>query len=182
MKEGPDGLKRPFPDAAAASPFGSPGGLAGMQSQMMGQMVQQMTFMGLFQAIQSVLAGFVVVKLPFALTERFKQVTQQGIGVPALDTSFVSSGSFYMIAQTGLPRLMGLLGIGSGVSEADMMQAQMMMPGAGGGAGAPGQAWAPKAAFAGEASALSVARFRSVLAEGERDLLAAAAALPPRRL
>lgn len=130
--------------------------------------------------LQSVLAGFVVVKLPFALTERFKQVTQQGIGVPALDTSFVSSGSFYMIAQTGLPRLMGLLGIGSGVSEAEMMQAQMMMPGAGG-AAAPGQQWNAKTAFAGEASALSVSRFRSVLAEGERDLLAAAAALPPRQ-
>ena len=54
--------------------------------------------------LQSVLAGFLVVKMPFALTERFKQLTQQGIGVSALDTSYVSSGSWYMICQQGLTR------------------------------------------------------------------------------
>jgi len=49
-----------------------------------------------------------VVKLPFGLTERFKAITQQGIGVPALDTSWVSSGSFYIIAQNGMQRLIDL--------------------------------------------------------------------------
>ena len=82
-----------------------------------------------------------------------------------------------MIAQNGLQRLMWLMGVGSGVSEADTMQAQMMAPSAGGAAGAQ---WAAKTAFAAEVSSLSVSRFRSVLAEGERDLLAIAATLPRR--
>jgi hypothetical protein len=74
------------------------------------QMVQQVVYFGLFYAIQTVLAGFLIVKIPFGLTERFKQLTQQGIGVPALDTSFVSSGSWYMIAQYGIQRLIELFG------------------------------------------------------------------------
>lgn len=76
------------------------------------QMVNQFVYFGLFYAIQNALAGFLVVKLPFALTERFKQLTQQGIGVPALDTSFVSSGSWYMIAQYGISRVIELAGAG----------------------------------------------------------------------
>jgi len=122
-----------------------------------------------------VLAGFLVVKIPFALTERFKQLTQQGIGVAALDTSYVSSGSWYMIAQTGIMRVLQLVNVGSAVSEQQMMQMQMMGPMAG---GAGGQAFNAKQAFAAEASALGVTQYASALLETERELLAAARALP----
>jgi hypothetical protein len=122
-----------------------------------------------------VLAGFLVVKMPFALTERFKQLTQQGIGVSALDTSYVSSGSWYMICQQGLTRALQLFDTNV-VSEAQMMQMQVAGP-MGGGGGAP---WNAKAVFAGELGALAVVKYQSALVESERELLAAAAALPRR--
>ncbi len=41
------------------------------------QLVGQATYLGTFYLIQNALAGFLVLKLPFHLTERFKQLTQQ---------------------------------------------------------------------------------------------------------
>ena len=115
-------------------------------------------------------------KLPFSLTERFKQLTQQGIGVPALDTSYVSSGSWYMIAQTGLTRLLQLVDIGAVVTEQEMMKMQMQMPMGGGQAGQPFNA---KTAFEAEQRELRIAQYSSMLLESERALLAEArAALP----
>ena len=126
---------------------------------------------------QNVLAGFLVVKMPFSLTERFKSLTQQGIGVAALDTSYVSSGSWYMIAQQGLTRALQLIDAGSVVSEAQVMQMQMG-PMGGGAGGAP---WNAKQVFASEASALAVTKYHSALSETERELIDAARVLPPRR-
>jgi hypothetical protein len=57
---------------------------------------------------QNALAGFLVVKFPFGLTERFKTMTQQSVGAPALDTSYVSSGSMYLLAQQGINRVLEL--------------------------------------------------------------------------
>lgn len=130
--------------------------------------------------MQNVLAGFLVVKIPFGLTERFKALTQQGIGVSALDTSFVSSGSWYMIAQQGLTRVLQLLNVGSVVSEQQLMQMQMMGPMAGA-AGQQGQPWNGKQAYQAEASALAVSQYRSALVDSEAELIAAAKLLPPRR-
>lgn len=113
--------------------------------------------------------------MPFALTERFKQLTQQGIGVSALDTSYVSSGSWYMICQQGLTRALQLLD-SNVVTEAQMMQMQVAGPMGGG-----GQAWNGKAAFAAELGALAVVKYQSALVESERELLTEAAALPRRR-
>jgi hypothetical protein len=80
-----------------------------------------------------------------------------------------------MIAQTGIMRVLQLVNVGSAVSEQQMMQMQMMGPMAG---GAGGQAFNAKQAFAAEASALGVTQYASALLETERELLAAARALP----
>lgn len=168
-------LREPIDPAAQAPP--NPMGSMDMMKM---QIVNQFMFMGMFYAIQTALAGFLVVKLPFGLTERFKAITQQGIGVPALDTSFVSSGSWYMIAQSGMQRLVELVtprrGASSALDEAKMLQMQagmgpaMMM---GGGMGGP-QGWQPQQAFQAEASALGVAIYSSQLVDTETDMLARA--------
>lgn len=47
-------------------------------------------------------AGFVLMKLPFPLTPRFKEMLQSGIMTPDLDVRWVSSISWYFISVLGL--------------------------------------------------------------------------------
>lgn len=147
-----------------------------MMDGMKVQIANQGMYMGIMYAIQNVLAGFLVVKLPFSLTERFKQLTQQGIGVSALDTSYVASGSWYMIASQGLARVLQLVEVGSVVTEQQIMQMQMMGPAG----AASGQPFTASTAFAAEASAFGVTRYSSALLSAETELLQAARRLPRR--
>lgn len=148
---------------------------------------QQLVFMGsqigIGMLISSYLTGFITLKLPFSLTERFKSVTQSGIAAPGLSSSFVSASSWYYVLAFGLPPLFRLFtrtkGSGSdsdaGLDEARMMQMQMgmgMMPGAAGGPG--GGPWMAKTAYANEKSALATVEWTadaSPLVAAEADLL-----------
>ena len=48
-------------------------------------------------------SGFVMVKVPFALSFRFKAITQRGVeALASLDTSYVSSFSWYILVSVGL--------------------------------------------------------------------------------
>jgi hypothetical protein len=56
-----------------------------------------MAFVGYF------FAGFVLVKVPFALpSERFKLMMQRGVDLTSLDVSYVSSLSWYFMVSFGL--------------------------------------------------------------------------------
>jgi hypothetical protein len=53
--------------------------------------------------------GFVLMKLPFPLTLRFKQMLQSGVSTDDLDVRWVSSISWYFIATMGLNSVMNVL-------------------------------------------------------------------------
>lgn len=53
-------------------------------------------------------SGFVLVKLPFPLTDSFKSMLQQGVFIPNLDSSYVSSLSWYFINLFGVRGLLSL--------------------------------------------------------------------------
>jgi hypothetical protein len=100
------------------------------------QMVKQQgvmmgTQLGLGYFTETFTSGFVAFRMPFSLAERFKQMTQAGIGVAGLDTTYVSSTSWYMMLMSGLPQLVRLFQPSSpAMDQAQMMQAQMgMVPG-----------------------------------------------------
>jgi len=66
----------------------------------MAAMVQNMVMM---QGISHFFRGFVLVRVPFPLTRGFKQMFQRGLfDLNTLDTSYVSSVSWYFLVMYGL--------------------------------------------------------------------------------
>ena len=54
------------------------------------------------QGIQHFFSGFILLKVPFPLTIGFKQMFQRGMESIQLDTSYVSSVSWYFLVMFGL--------------------------------------------------------------------------------
>ncbi|KAJ2791119.1 hypothetical protein H4R20_006905 [Coemansia guatemalensis] len=77
----------------------------GMKKQMMG-IIPQTLIMGW---IQFFFSGFILIKLPFPLGLRFKQMLQSGIMTPNMDVRWVSSLSWYFINLFGLRGVFSLL-------------------------------------------------------------------------
>jgi len=62
-------------------------------------MVQNMVMM---QGISFFFQGYVLLKVPFSLTNGFKMMFQRGLDLSTLDTSYVSSVSWYFLVMFGL--------------------------------------------------------------------------------
>lgn len=72
----------------------------GMIKGNMAFMVQNMVMM---QGIQHFFSGFILLKVPFPLTVGFKQMFQKGlVELPDLESSYVSSVSWYFLVMYGL--------------------------------------------------------------------------------
>lgn len=87
-----DGPKNPFEGG------GIDGMMEGMKKQMV-MMIPQTIIMGW---INFFFSGFVLLKLPFPLTLRFKVMLQRDIQTPDLDVTWVSSLSWYFLTLFGL--------------------------------------------------------------------------------
>ncbi|ODV94280.1 hypothetical protein PACTADRAFT_51144 [Pachysolen tannophilus NRRL Y-2460] len=76
-------------------------------------------------------AGFVIMKLPFPLTLRFKSMLQNGVSTPDLDVRWVSSISWYFVNLFGLKAVYSLiLKSDSALLEQQTQQMPIQMPGA----------------------------------------------------
>jgi hypothetical protein len=72
--------------------------------------------------------GFVMGRVPFPLSQRFRGMLQRGIDLGSLDVSYVSSLSYYVLMWSGLRGLRSLLFRGQEtVDPTDMMAQQMQM-------------------------------------------------------
>ncbi|CAB9506561.1 membrane protein complex subunit 3 [Seminavis robusta] len=72
-------------------------------SMMKGNMAFMVQNMVMMQGIQHFFSGFILLKVPFPLTFGFKQMFQRGLfELPTLDTSYVSSVSWYFLVMFGL--------------------------------------------------------------------------------
>ena len=101
----------------------------------------QFMFLGLHGTlgywVSHLFSGFLVAKTPFPLTFKIKAMLQRGVDVAALDTSYVSSLSWYffiMISSSGLIQLFNYLTSDSNLGEAGTGQssAELMMMASGG--------------------------------------------------
>jgi hypothetical protein len=126
---GKDGiLSQPIENTQMSDAMAQMSGPGMMKNQLM-MIVPQMAMMSI---ISSVFGGFVMAKFPFALSARFKGMTQRGVDIDHLDAAYATSMSMYFIIQFGINGILQLL---LGSSEGDdmaMMKAQT-------GGGMPGQ-------------------------------------------
>jgi len=117
---------------------------------------------------------FVVAKMPFPLTFKMKSMFQRGIDVAALDSSYVSSLSFYFFVMISSSAIVSLIDriIGSGTRETDGASEVAMM--ATGGMGAPPPTMGNpdiKKLYETERENLEIAGHSFVLDDVERKLL-----------
>jgi hypothetical protein len=123
-------------EEAPPTPPQDPMAAMGMMKQNMMTMVPNMLMMGW---VSYFFSGFVLVRLPFPLTDRFKSMLQRGIFLSSLNVSYVSSLSWFFINLFGLRGLFSLvLGSDNGaVDNPDAMMAAQMSMGTGGMMGGP---------------------------------------------
>jgi len=154
---------------APPNPMTDPAAMEGMMGMMKGNMamiVPQTLIMGWINAFFS---GFVILKLPFPLTVRFKQMLQAGVATKDLDVRWVSSISWYFLNLIGLgPVFTYLLGSDNAASQ---MAQQMGQMGPGVGANMFGPGVDPDKQFQGEAENLEVTEHRYILEGVENRLL-----------
>jgi hypothetical protein len=110
-----------------------------MMEGMQGSMVFMVQNMAMMQAIQHFFSGFILLKVPFSLTMGFKQMFQRGLeGLTTLDTSYVSSVSWYFLVMYGLRGFFRLV-IGSPKMETVQSQQLLFFLGKKPGGGNPAQ-------------------------------------------
>uniref|UniRef100_A0A7S3NPS9 ER membrane protein complex subunit 3 n=1 Tax=Aureoumbra lagunensis TaxID=44058 RepID=A0A7S3NPS9_9STRA len=151
----------------AINPMANPMGMMdGMKSQAL-YMVPNMVMMSV---ISYFFHGFVLVKIPFPLTNRFKVMLQRGVDLATLDVSYVSSLSWYFLVLFGLRGLFKiLLGEDSdALDEARATQMSMGMMHSVGGAHGPFDA---PAAYKHERQELQMAQHTWLLEDAETKLL-----------
>ncbi|CAG8679252.1 315_t:CDS:2, partial [Scutellospora calospora] len=104
-----DYLKNPAAMNQTVNPMTDP---AGMEMMMEGMkknflmIIPQTIIMGW---INFFFSGFVLIKLPFPLTLRFKSMLQRGVETPDMDVTWVSSLSWYFLNLFGLRSIFTLL-------------------------------------------------------------------------
>jgi len=109
-------------------------GMLGMVKKQAVMFVPQSILMGWINLFFS---GFVLTRLPFPLTLRFKSMMQRGVDTPDMDVTWISSLSWYFLNLFGLNSIYTLILGGENAADGtkDMQSMNMPMPGA----GMPGQ-------------------------------------------
>ncbi|KAJ5622467.1 hypothetical protein N7528_005699 [Penicillium herquei] len=108
-----------------ANPMTDPAGMEQMMGMLKGNMMMMIPQTLIMSWINAFFSGFVILKLPFPLTIRFKSMLQSGVMTRDLDVKWVSSLSWYFLNLFGLQSVFGFI-LGSD-NSANQMAQQMGM-------------------------------------------------------
>lgn len=153
----------------APNPMTDPAAMEGMMGMVKGNMAMMIPQTLIMSWINAFFAGFVILKLPFPLTIRFKSMLQSGVMTRDLDVRWVSSLSWYFLCLFGLQSVfIFILGNENAASQMNQQMAQMN-PGQAANPFGPGQD--PDKMFLAEAENLEVWEHYSILDGVEKRLL-----------
>jgi len=146
---------------------------------MLGPMKGQFVFMAqnmiLMQGIGYFFSGYILVKVPIPLTNGFKMMFQRGLDLTTLETSYVSSVSWYFLVMFGLRAFFKLVIDGDGSSQKDHMKAAMIQTELGhsmaGGMGGPQKKFEAEQFLKAEIENLELFKQKCVLEDADRRLL-----------
>ncbi|KAI8913131.1 hypothetical protein PhCBS80983_g05094 [Powellomyces hirtus] len=127
-------LKNPNASATPANPMSDPAGMEAMMEMLKKNMAMIVPQTLIMSWITFFFSGFVLIKLPFPLTLRFKAMLQRGIETADMDVTWVSSLSWYFLNLFGLRSIFTLILGQDNAAGTDMNQMNMMggmMPGQG---------------------------------------------------
>ncbi|KAJ3188769.1 ER membrane complex subunit 3 [Gaertneriomyces sp. JEL0708] len=126
-------LKNPqAANQGAANPMGDPAAMEGMMDMLKKNVAMIIPQTLIMSWITFFFSGFVLIKLPFPLTVRFKAMLQRGIETSDMDVTWVSSLSWYFLNLFGLRSIYNLiLGEDNAAGGLQDMNQMQMMPGAG---------------------------------------------------
>ncbi|KAG9244194.1 integral membrane protein DUF106-domain-containing protein [Calycina marina] len=154
---------------AAPNPMSDPAAMDGMMGMMKGNMMMMVPQTLIMGWINAFFSGFVVIRLPFPLTIKFKSMLQAGVATKDMDPQWMSSISWYVLCIFGLQSVFNyLLGSDNAASQTAQQMGQM---GPGAGANMFGPGVDPDKQFQGEAENLSVLAHYYTLAGVEERLL-----------
>ncbi|KAL1989012.1 hypothetical protein VTN96DRAFT_5775 [Rasamsonia emersonii] len=152
-----------------ANPMTDPAGMEAMMGMMKGNMMMMIPQTLIMSWINAFFSGFVILKLPFPLTIRFKSMLQSGVMTRDLDVRWVSSLSWYFLNLFGLQSVFGfILGSDNAANQMTQQMAQMN-PAAAPNPFQPGQD--PDKLFQNEAENLEVMEHYCILDGIEERLL-----------
>jgi ER membrane protein complex subunit 3 len=77
-----------------------------MVDMMKKNLVNALYYVLIFVGVGYLFSGFILLKLPFGLTQKFKSMMQQGINLPDLDVSYVSAISWCFLLVFGLNNIL----------------------------------------------------------------------------
>ncbi|KAL9103291.1 MAG: hypothetical protein Q9163_001669 [Psora crenata] len=154
----------------AGNPMTDPAAMEGMMGMMKGNMAMMIPQTLIMSWINAFFAGFVIMKLPFPLTIRFKSMLQSGIATRDLDVRWVSSLSWYFLNLFGLQSVFIFILGNDNAANQMAQQMSQMNPGATTQLFQPGQD--PDKAFMNEAENLEVVEHEYILKGVEERLLA----------
>jgi ER membrane protein complex subunit 3 len=108
----PDRRGQPPPN-----PMTDPGAMDGMMGMMKNNMAMMIPNTLIMSWINAFFSGFVIIKLPFPLTIKFKSMLQAGVATKEMDPRWMSSISWYFLCIFGLQSVFNfLLGSDNGES------------------------------------------------------------------
>lgn len=164
LSEGKFLVKENVEEGQVQNPFSDPNMSDAMMNMAKGNMANFIPQTIIMWWVNHFFAGFVLMKLPFPLTPRFKEMLQSGVMTSDLDVRWVSSISWYFISVLGLNPVYNL--ILSNPSEDQLGIAQQQEPMG----GMPGQPQ-PEAIAKSLANDLTIAQHESCFENIEERVL-----------